>query len=104
MSQIICHGKISKVRFSLAGTETIKKDSYVNITSYDLIRNNVPYPGGVYDAHTGTIDHSYKCQTCYNSKKACLGHPGHIILNYPVWNPMALNEGRKWLKLICFQC
>lgn len=103
-SHLLYHGRIAKVKFNLAGSESIKKDSYATITSYDLFRNNLPYPTGVYDAHTGTTDHSYRCQTCYNNKRTCLGHPGHIHLNYPVWNGIALSDGRKWLKLICFNC
>lgn len=97
-------GRITKVKFSLTGSESVRKDSYAQISSHDLFRNNLPYPGGVYDAHTGTTDHSYRCQTCYNNKRNCLGHPGHIHLNYPVWSGIALAEGRKWLKLICFNC
>lgn len=103
-SQLLYSGRITKAKFSLAGSENVRKDSYANITSYDLFRNNLPYPGGVYDAHMGTTDHSYRCQTCYNNKRNCLGHPGHIHLNYPVWSPMVVNDGRKWLKLICFKC
>lgn len=103
-SSLSYHGRITKVRFNLAGSDTVRKESCANITSHDLFRNNVPYPGGVYDAHLGTTDHSYRCQTCFNNKKNCLGHPGHMHLNYPVWSGMAVNEGRKWLKLICFKC
>jgi DNA-directed RNA polymerase beta' subunit len=104
MSQLLYSGRITGVKFNLSGTETVKKDSYATINSWDLFRNNIPYPGGVYDAHTGTTDHSYRCQTCYNNKRACIGHEGELPLNYPVWNPMSANECRKWLKLICFNC
>lgn len=103
-SRLLYSGHITKVKFSLSGTETARKDSYAPITSYDLFRNNMPYPNGVCDAHLGTADHSYRCQTCYNNKRACIGHEGNIPLNYPVWNILGLNEGRKWLKLICFNC
>ncbi len=102
--QLLYRGRITKVRFSLSGTDTVRKDSYVPITSYDLFRNNTPYPGGVYDAHLGTTDHSYRCQTCYNTKRACIGHEGSIPLNYEVWSPLGVNEGRKWIRLICFKC
>ncbi len=97
-------GKIAKVRFNLAGSDQIKKGSHVAVKSNDLFRNNLPYPGGICDAHMGTIDQSYKCQTCYNSKRDCLGHPGHIHLNYPVWSQLAMNDAKKWIKLICFHC
>lgn len=103
-SKLLYNSRITGVKFSLSGSDIAEKDSYAFITSYDLFRNNVPYPEGVYDAHLGTTDHSYRCQTCYNSKRTCIGHEGSIKLNYPVWNSMAVSEGRKWLKLICFKC
>lgn len=104
MSQLY-NSRISGVSFSLSGGQQVLEDSYATINSYDLFRDGLPYPGGVYDAHTGTTDHGYKCQTCYQSKRNCIGHPGHIPLNYPVWNAMTvLLEVRKWLKLICHHC
>ena len=103
-SQLLYNSRIHKVRFNIAGTEEILQSSYVPITTYDLFRNNQPYPNGMYDGHLGTTDHSYRCQTCYNNKKNCLGHEGHYILNYPIMSPICINEIRKWLKLICFEC
>lgn len=103
-SQLLSHGSISGVRFQLASSESIKNESFVQIKTHDLFRGNVPYPGGVCDAHTGTTDHSYRCQTCHNTKRECLGHSGHIALNYPVWNPLGVSEARRWLRLICFEC
>lgn len=104
MSYSPYHGRISGVNFSLSGTNTVLRDSFVPITSPDLFRNGLPYPGGACDAHTGTSAYEYKCETCYQGKRMCLGHEGHIKLNYPVWNPMAISDMRKWLKLICFEC
>lgn len=95
---------INAVKFSISSPEEINKSSFVNVTSYDLFRNNTPYPNGLYDAHMGTNDHSYKCQTCYQNKRNCLGHEGEAKLRYPVWVPIALQDGKKWLKLICFEC
>jgi DNA-directed RNA polymerase II subunit RPB1 len=103
-SYFLYNSNITKIGFSLTGDESILQDSYVPIRSFDLFSNNKPYENGVYDAHLGTTDHSYKCQTCHNDKKSCLGHEGHIVLNYPVWNPFGIVDGRKWLKLICFEC
>lgn len=104
MSYRLYTSRINKVRFNVIGTEDIKEASNVPVVSHDLFRGNMPYPGGVYDGHLGTTDHSYKCLTCHNNKKNCLGHPGHLQLNYPVFSPMLINEVRKWLKLICFKC
>lgn len=96
--------KINGIRFSLSGSDEAEADSYTTITTWDLFNNNLPYSSGVYDAHLGTTDHSYKCQTCLNTKRFCPGHEGKIELNYPVINPLALNEIKKWLKIICFNC
>jgi DNA-directed RNA polymerase II subunit RPB1 len=103
-SVILPRRRISRVGFNISGSKQARDDSYASIVSYDLIRNNLPYPGGVDDAHLGTKSHEYKCQTCYQSKRSCLGHEGSFTLRYPVWNPIGLADGRKWLKLICFRC
>jgi DNA-directed RNA polymerase II subunit RPB1 len=95
---------ISRVIFGVIGSDDVKKESVVPITTHDSFRNNAPYPGGVYTAELGTIDHSYKCLTCGNGKRLCMGHDGHVMLNYPVWNPFYVVDGRKWLKLICQSC
>lgn len=94
-------GSIDSVTFNILGDESIKKLSSVTITTDDLNKDNGPYPGGMYDAHLGTLDYGYKCLTCMNTKKSCIGHSGHMNLNYPIWNPLFSNEGRKWLKIIC---
>lgn len=104
MYSLIPNSKITKVSFSLSGTEEAIADSSVNIKSHEQFRNNMPYPYGVYDAHLGTTDYKYKCSTCGNNKRKCLGHEGNAQLNYPVISPIAINEIRKWLKVICFRC
>lgn len=96
--------RIVAVNFSHVGASTIKKESAVNVITYDLFRNNLPYPGGVYDAHLGTTDHSYKCQDCYQDKRSCPGHPGDLDLRYPLASPAAAPEARKWAKIICRRC
>ncbi len=101
---LLSQARIKRVSFNLANSADVKSQSFTHVSSYDLTRGDEPYPGGPYDAHMGTFDYAYKCQTCYNNKRTCLGHPGHISLNYPVYNPMFVAEARKWLKLICFKC
>lgn len=104
MIKLTQSGRIKSVRFSISSSESIKKDSYAPVISHDLFHNNLPHPGGVYDGHFGTTDYLYRCQTCYNNKKRCIGHDGHLSLNYPIEQPLFLDELRKWLKLICFKC
>jgi DNA-directed RNA polymerase beta' subunit len=96
--------RIAGIRFSIAGTEDVVRESCVGVTSYDLFRDNKPVDGGLYNAHLGTTDYEYKCKTCFHNKSRCLGHDGHFVLNYPVFSPMCLPEARKWLKIVCFEC
>lgn len=104
MAQILYPSRITKIRFNISGTEDIRRESFVPVNSFDLMKGGKPYPGGVYDGHLGTTDHTYNCQTCFNNKKNCLGHDGHLNLNYPIQSPMAFSEMKKWLRLICFKC
>jgi len=100
----IPYSQIIGVKFHIAGTDEIIAESCAAINSREQYKDKQPYPGGVNDAHMGSTDHAYACQTCFNNKVNCLGHSGHIALNYPVINPITLKEMRKWLKLICFVC
>lgn len=95
---------LTKVRFSISGSEDNEKASYAAIDSYDMFKNNVPYPGGIYDPKLGTTDYTYKCETCRNDKEACIGHEGHHRLNYPVKQPIFESDIIKWLSVICFKC
>lgn len=96
--------KIDRARFQFNGTKDIIDNSNASVISYELFRGGETQNGGLYDAHLGTTDHSYKCRTCFNNKKNCLGHAGHLSLRYPVISPMAFTDLRKWLKIICFNC
>ena len=101
---MVYSSRIKEVRFEVSGDADILSESDVPIKSYDLLKSSAPYPGGLYDGHLGTLDHTYTCQTCFNNKKNCTGHDGHLMLNYPVFNPIYVNEIKKWLRLICFKC
>lgn len=102
-STLLYTGAIQSVKFSVTGTDAVREDTSVTITSHEMFRGGEPYPFGVYDARLGTTS-NYRCLTCMNSKKTCLGHEGSIELNYPVINPIALEEIPKWLKVICHSC
>lgn len=95
---------VERVWFHLAGTADITEASVVPVVSQNLFHNNLPFEGGAYNAHLGSTDLSYKCQTCHNSKRFCFGHDGHIDLKYPVINPISLKDLQKWIKLICHKC
>ena len=90
---------IREVQFSVLGNDDNLRDSSVEITNRDLFRNLKPIPGGVYDAHMGTTDNQWFCQTCHQPKPYCPGHYGHLVLNYPVQSPMFRDDILQWLKL-----
>ena len=38
------------------------------VTNKELFKSDLPIPDGVYDAHMGTTDHLWICETCGNHK------------------------------------
>lgn len=96
--------KLNNLKFYVIGNDETKIDSNVIVTNKELFKNDIPIANGVYDSHMGTTDHSWLCSTCGNNKTLCPGHPGNIILNYPVKNPIFRDYILKWLKIICFSC
>lgn len=96
--------KIQTLSFYVLGNDENAKDSNVVITNKELFKADLPIPEGVYDAHMGTTDHMWLCETCGNAKALCPGHPGSIELRYPVKSPLFREFILKWLKVVCFQC
>lgn len=96
--------KIHTLSFYVLGNDENTKDSNVIVSNKELFRSDLPIPEGVYDAHMGTTDHSWLCETCGNTKTLCPGHFGSIELNYPVKSPLFREYILKWLKIICFKC
>ena len=95
---------IHTLSFYTLGSEENAKDSNIVVTNKELFKADLPIAEGVYDAHMGTTDHSWLCETCGNNKTICPGHPGSIELNYPVKSPLFREYILKWLKVICFKC
>lgn len=104
ITSVIYNSRIKSATFYVSGTEDVKNESTVPVTSYDLLRGGKPIDGGVHDSHLGTIDYGYRCKTCKHNKNNCLGHDGHLILNYPLQSPFYILEIRKWLRVICLNC
>ena len=95
---------IQTLSFYVLGNEENAKDSNIVVTNKELFKGDLPIPEGVYDAHMGTTDHLWLCETCGNNKSICPGHPGSIELHYPVKSPLFREYILKWLKIICFRC
>jgi DNA-directed RNA polymerase beta' subunit len=98
------YNKVHTLSFYILGSDENETDSNVVVTNKELFKADLPIPGGVYDAHMGTTDHKWLCETCGNSKADCPGHPGSCELRYPVKSPLFREIILKWLKVVCFQC
>ena len=98
------YNKVQTLSFYVLGSDENAKDSNVVITNKELFKADLPIPEGVYDAHMGTTDHLWLCETCGNTKATCPGHPGSCELRYPVKSPLFREFILKWLKVVCFQC
>ena len=97
-------GTIEEFETFISGDLDNLLKSYVEVTSKDLFRKKLPIQQGSYDAHMGTTENNWRCQSCYNTKTDCPGHFGHINLKYPVQSHMYKDEIMQWLKVICFKC
>lgn len=101
---MLYNSSISAVRFSFMSNQDIVNQSNVRVDSYELFRNNMPYENGLYDSRLGTTDYAYRCSTCWNRKTSCPGHFGHLTAQYPLFSPLAFEQCKRWLRLICFKC
>lgn len=96
--------KIHDLSFYILDNDENARDSNIIVTNKELFKADLPISEGVYDAHMGTTDHLWLCETCGNTKALCPGHSGSIELNYPVKSPLFREFILKWLKVICFEC
>lgn len=93
-----------EAQFYILGDDDNLEDSAVEVKKKDLFRHGMPIEHGVYEAHMGTTENTWRCMSCFNSKRWCPGHYGHINLNYPVQSHTYKDEIIQWLKVICFSC
>lgn len=103
-NRVIPSSKIKSVQFFPSGTEENNDAGYVRLWNKDIFNKSIPVNGGAYDIRMGTTEMKFRCETCFNTKIDCPGHPGYVKLNYPVKNPFFRDELWKWLKVICIEC
>jgi DNA-directed RNA polymerase I subunit RPA1 len=62
--------------------------------------------GGLYDPSLGVSPNEREviCKTCGHYGIRCSGHPGHLELLVPTYNPMIIDVLMKMLKMSCFNC
>lgn len=94
---------IEAVRFGFFTDEEVRKHSFVQSTSADLLHGVVPAPGGLYDPLLGPLDDRAPCKSCGQSGR-CPGHCGHVALILPVYNPLLFNMLYAVLQRTCFFC
>lgn len=80
------------------------QDSMVTITDSQLMNNNIPVVKGCIDLRMGTTEHYLTCATCKHNNRDDQGHPGMLVSQLSLLQPMYVSEIRKWLKIICLEC
>lgn len=92
------HAEVEWVQFGIMNDEDIEKQSVCVVDD--------PRPiiarGTVYDPRMGCTEKGDICQTCRQESLKCIGHFGHINLNYPLI--VFPKEVLLLLKCICLQC
>lgn len=63
-----------------------------------------PEIDGLYDPALGPINKNDSCETCSLIQFDCPGHPGHIELAIPLFNPLLFPIFRKLLNISCLEC
>ncbi len=64
----------------------------------------IPSMNGVNDPRMGTVERDRVCFTCKGDNVDCPGHFGHIELAKPMYHVGFLEDIRKLLKCLCFNC
>ena len=96
--------EVKGIQFSVLSPEEIVKRSVVQVTKTDTYTGNEPVIGGLFDSRMGVLEHNKICTTCEQKNIFCPGHPGHICLAKPLYNPMFFDITKKILKCVCFRC
>ena len=60
--------------------------------------------GGLYDERMGVLESFRRCKTCQQTRLDCPGHPGHIVLQEPVFHPLLWRPLLHFVRCICLEC
>lgn len=101
---VIATSQIVGVTFGLNGTDKIIAKAPFEIKSAEVIKDEAPVPGGLYDTALGSTEKYIRCATCLKTGGNCLGHNGHIKIPKPVFQTMTIPQVIKWLRIICHKC
>lgn len=95
---------ISSVQFFITSEEDILKQSVVHVKDGQLYQKNMPQRNGILDHRMGPIDNKVLCGTCQLNQEHCNGHPGHITLAVPCYNPIYYKFILSILQCVCHFC
>ena len=98
------HGVVEKVTFLVANSQDNRRESAVEVGSFELCAGDRPVAGGWFDSRMGTTDHQWVCGTCGQEKQHDCGHLGHMCSRTPLVSPVFLSDVRRWLRVTCLDC
>lgn len=99
--------QLCSAHFSFFLPEEARRLSVKEITSeFALDTLSRPIKGGLYDPAMGVspYDRTSTCVTCGFEVVSCPGHPGHIELAVPLYNPFSFAELCRLMKSKCSAC
>lgn len=91
---------IFKISFGILSPEEILRMSCCEVASVKVSDKGE----NIYSKFMGTIENNENCKTCDKDVWECAGHLGHFKLEYPVVNPIFVNDVCNVLKCVCFKC
>lgn len=93
---------IEVASFGILSPEEIRTYSQCNVVVAECFKGDAVVSGGPCDLHMGSFA-SYKCETCGKFQE-CPGHPGHIDLAEPMFNPTLFLHTKYILSCVCMKC
>lgn len=94
-------GEITGIAFGILSAQEILAHSVGEVTSVNVDPDN-PEPNSLYDRVQGSTLFT-PCDTC-GQEKNCPGHPAHITLEIPVFNPLFFKEILQLCRISCPHC
>lgn len=95
---------VTSIGFGLYDDKDNEREGTVEVLTAELFNGEEPAPNGVYDARMGSPDYHYRCAYCRLQKGQDPGHPGRLTLRVPLQQPLAVDDTRRWLRVICLSC
>lgn len=97
---------VKEVQFGLFSPEEVRAMSVAKIEFPETMDETQMRAkvGGLNDPRLGSIDRSFKCQTCGEGMNDCPGHFGHIELAKPVFHIGFISKIKKVCECVCMHC